>query len=279
MRNISSNNRLQKIIRKYKKTREPYQLREGAWKLAYADFVTAMMCFFMLMWLLNATPAEKLKSMATYFKPTIDFFSKKVSNEDGTKEADPGTKDLSETDEENKSSTNEALTNIEEKIKSDVATDAYVRDLSSSISTKMSKDGLEISIFDNNQKPMFEKGSDNLTPEAKRLIENITRSILYIPNRIVIGGYTEKARGNSISGYNIWDLSAGRADSARKVMQIMGLPPERITKLVAYGDNSPFDENDPHAPRNRRITITVLNKWSNVKYKVPISNAAISFDN
>ncbi len=280
MQNIPSDIRAQKIIRKNKRSKNTYQVKEGAWKLAYADFVTAMMCFFMLMWMLNATPSQKLKSMATYFKPTIDFFSKKVSNEDGTKESEPGTKDFSEHDAINKSdSTDDDMSTIEGKIQSDLSSDSYVRDLSSSISTKMNKDGLEITIFDHNQTPMFEKGSANLTTAAKRLIEVITQSILYVPNRIVIGGYTEKTYDNSITGYGNWDLTAARANAARKVMQIVGMPAERIAKLVAYGDNVPFDENDAYAPSNRRITITLMSKWSTVKYKVPISNTAIALDN
>ncbi len=275
---MQSNIKAQQIIKKNKRSKNNYQAKEGAWKLAYADFVTAMMCFFMLMWLLNATPSQKLKSMATYFKPTIDFFSKKVSSEEGTKESEPGTKDLSEHDESNRSASNEEMSNIEDKLKSEIANDPYVRDLSSNISTKMNKDGLEITIFDRNNTPMFDKGSATLTTQAKLLVESVTRSILYIPNRIVIGGYTEKTYDNSIAGYSNWDLTGARANSARKVMQIVGMPSERIAKLVAYGDNVPFDENDPYAPSNRRITITLLNKWSTVKYKVPISNAAIALD-
>jgi chemotaxis protein MotB len=279
MQHTTSKANGQTIIKKHKKSKTTDQIKEGAWKLAYADFVTAMMCFFMLMWLFNTTPSQKLKSMATYFKPTIDFFSKQVSSEEGIKESEPGTKDFSQHDESNRSTSNEDMSNIEDRLKSEVANDPYVRDLSSNISTQMSKDGLEITIFDHNAAPMFEKGGSKLTIEAKRLIEVITNSILYVPNRIVIGGYTEKAYDSSITGYSSWDLTAARANSARKVMQIVGMPSERIAKLVAYGDNVPFDENDPYAPSNRRITITLLNKWSNVKYKVPISNSAIALDN
>jgi chemotaxis protein MotB len=261
-----------------RKAKEQYQQKEGAWKLAYADFVTAMMCFFMLMWLLNTTPSQKLKSMATYFKPTIGFFSKMMTTEDEEKEIQEQTQTSSTDQDTTKSTTTESFNNVEAKIRSDLANDSYTRDLSSSISTNMSKDGLEISIFDSNKRPMFQKGSTQLTPEAKFLIEKITKSILYTPNRIVIGGYTEKTDNASINGYNTWDLSAGRAESARKAMQIAGLPQERIAKLVSYGDNVPFDDNDPYSPRNRRITITLMTRWSTVQYKVPISNSAISLD-
>lgn len=263
---------------RHRKSKEQYQQKEGAWKLAYADFVTAMMCFFMLMWLLNTTPSQKLKSMATYFKPTIGFFSKMMTSEEEEKEIQEQTQTSSTDQDTTKSTTTESFNNVEAKIRSDLANDSYTRDLSSSISTNMSKDGLEISIFDSNKRPMFQKGSTQLTPEAKFLIEKITKSILYTPNRIVIGGYTEKTDNSSINGYNTWDLSAGRAESARKAMQIAGLPQERIAKLVSYGDNVPFDDNDPYSPRNRRITITLMTRWSTVQYKVPISNSAISLD-
>jgi chemotaxis protein MotB len=237
-----------------------------------------MMCFFMLMWLLNTTPSQKLKSMATYFKPTIGFFSKMMTSAEEEKEIQEQTQTSSTDQDTTKSTTTESFNNVEAKIRSDIANDSYTRDLSSSISTNMSKDGLEISIFDSNKRPMFQKGSTQLTPEAKFLIEKITKSILYTPNRIVIGGYTEKTDNSSINGYNTWDLSAGRAESARKAMQIAGLPQERIAKLVSYGDNVPFDDNDPYSPRNRRVTITLMTRWSTVQYKVPISNSAISLD-
>lgn len=257
--------------------KEQYHAKEGAWKLAYADFVTAMMCFFMLMWLLNATPSQKLKSMATYFKPTIGFFSQSSKEEQAESSSTKNQKN--EVNEKASSTSSQVLANIESKFKSDIANNAYMKDLATNISTSMNSDGLEISIFDNNKNPMFKKHGTELTDDAKAIVEKISRLILYIPNRVVIGGYTEKTDTMSISGINGWDLSAGRASSAMKTMQISGLPQERIAKLVSYSDNIPFDENDPYSPRNRRITITLLTTSSSVQYKIPISKSAISLDN
>jgi chemotaxis protein MotB len=82
----------------------------------------------------------------------------------------------------------------------------------------------------------------------------------------------------SVEGDTGWDLSGGRASNAMKAMQVHGLPEEKVSKLVAYGDNMPLDQNDPYSARNRRITITVLSKWSMTDYKAPISKSAISLD-
>lgn len=262
---------------KYVTKKDNYIPKEGAWKLAYADFVTAMMCFFMLMWLLNATPSQRLKSMAMYFKPTIGFFNENSINNDETTRKNNAKSDEDGGGAKNNTST-EMLSNVEAKVMADFTDDAYMQEFSSNISTAINSDGLEISIFDNNKKPMFKKSSSQLTDEAKLIIDKITRSIMYLPNRIVIGGYTERMDGQSISGYNGWDLSAARAESAMKTMQISGLPIERVAKLVAYSDNVPFDDNDPYSPRNRRITITLLTKWSTVQYKNPISNSAIALN-
>ena len=249
------------------------QPKEGAWKLAYADFMSAMMCFFMLMWLLYATPSEKLKSMAMYFKPTIGFFSHTANSE---KAVDENNNQLDSSSQ--KDSLSALMTNMQLKINTDFASDISTRNLVNSISTQINGDGLEISIFDNNTSPMFKKGSTELTEEAKIILAKITKSITYLPNNIIIGGHIEKMNGNSVDAYTGWDLSAGRASNAMKAMQVYGLPEEKVTKLVAYGDNDPLDTQNPYAAKNSRITITVLTSWSTVDHKKPISNTALSLD-
>lgn len=250
------------------------EAKDGAWKLAYADFVTSMMCFFMLMWLLNTTPTDKLKSMAVYFKPTIGFFTK-----NGTEEISQSSNksDNSQISDSQGNSQSELLQNIEVKLNTDFSNDESTRDLTKNISTQMTGDGLEINILDNNN-PMFKKGSTELTEDAKAILAKVTKSISYLPNRIVISGHTEKMKSASVEGYTGWDLSAGRASNAMKSMQVYGLPEEKVAKLVAYGDNIPLDSNDPYSPKNRRITITVLSKWSTVDYKSPISKSALSLN-
>ena len=254
------------------------QPREGAWKLAYADFVTAMMCFFMLMWLLNATPSEKLKSMAMYFKPTIAFFNHSVNGQTSQDANNKNQIDSSENSRYQTNSQSELLTSMQLKINTEFASDISTRDLVDSIATQMNGDGIEISIFDNNTQPMFKKGSTELTEGAKIILTKIAKSITYLPNRIIIGGHTEKMNSNSVEGYTGLDLSAGRASNAMKVMQVHGLPEEKVTKLVAYGDNVPLDSQNPYAEKNSRITITVLTKWSTVDYKTPISKSALALD-
>lgn len=273
LQNTPIRNRQLKKIRK-----ATYQIKEGAWKLAYADFVTAMMCFFMLMWLLNTTPSQKLQSMAMYFKPTIGFFSNNLTNDVQSNTVRSETKDELMPLNAKGNMSLDTFKDIQTKLQAELINDAYIKERASSISTTVNGDGLEISIFDDNKHPMFEKESDRLTAEAKMIIKKITKVILYLPNRVAIGGYTEKMDNQSIEGNNGWDVSAGRASAAMKMMRISGLPQEKIAKLTAYGDNVPLDENDPYSAKNRRITITLLSKWSTVKYKSPISNSALSLD-
>jgi chemotaxis protein MotB len=256
------------------RNRNTYQIKEGAWKLAYADFVTAMMCFFMLMWLLNSTPSNKLKSIASYFKPTIGLFAKtgEIKGSEKEEAPQPGTED-NQNDSQDKS-----LISLETRIKADLVKNPSFNELSSNIAMSIKDDGLEISILDQNRRPMFNKGSAELTPSAKLLVEKITRSILYTSNRIVIGGHTEKINGSSLSENSSWQLSGERADSVRQYMQLVGIAPERVARLISYSDNLPLDDGDPYSEKNRRITITVLNKSSDVKYKIPISKKALKLE-
>lgn len=243
---------------------ETSNLKEGAWKLAYADFVTAMMCFFMLMWLLNATPSEKLRNMANYFSPSIGFFGDSHNNTEATKSTETRNDQNTNGDAIDSSELQSTLESIASQINRELP------QYSQTIRTKIGKEGLEISVLDDNDSSMFERGSAELTDKAKILIRRITSSIKNTPYFVVIGGYTEKSDSNTS-----WRLSAKRADAAREVMQLSGLPQERLAKLVAYGDNVPVD-NDPNSPKNRRITITLMPRSSATEYKMPISKVALS---
>jgi chemotaxis protein MotB len=258
-----------------KKTRQKnlYQAKEGAWKLAYADFVTAMMCFFMLMWLLNSTPSTQLKNMASYFKPTIGLFIKTTDTENTKSQEQQSVQDEKKQDEDL------SLSKIETTIQAELAKNQSLHDLAANIAISVNDDGLEISILDQNKRSMFNKGSAELTDGAKLLVEKITRSILYTSNRIVIGGHTEKVDGNNLSENSSWKLSGARADTVRQYMQLIGIAPERIAKLVSYSDNLPLDDTNPYSGKNRRVTITILRKGSDVKYKIPISQQALNLGN
>lgn len=246
------------------------ETKEGAWKLAYADFVTAMMCFFMLMWLLNATPSEKLKSMAMYFKPTISFFenptSQKVNEEDNKNQINNSDNSAITAEEQA-----DILNNIQLKLNTDFASDVSIQPLINNINIQMNKDGLEISIFNNNSDSMFKNNSIELTSNAKKILTKIVKSISYLPNRIIIGGHTGKM-SNSL---NSWDLSTGRAINAMKFMQMYGLPEEKVFKLNAYSDNELLDNENPSAAKNNRITITILTDSTKENYKDPMSKEAL----
>jgi len=262
-----------------KNARLDEDVKEGAWKLAYADFVTAMMCFFMLMWLLNATPSEKLKSMAIYFKPTISFFSYSANSQktDGKENKDQTYSSDSSTIES--ASQSDVLMNTQLSLNTELESDISTKALIDSIDMELNKNGLEIVLFNNNTRSMFKKNSAELTNDAEMILSKIVKSIAYLPNRIIISGHTEQMNNNLINGYNSWDLSAARAINAIKFMNMSGLPDERVIKLNAYSDNSPLDSQNPRAEQNNRITITILaNQLEADNYKDPISKKALILD-
>jgi chemotaxis protein MotB len=260
---------------------EKVKLKTGAWKLAYADFVTAMMCFFMLMWLLNAVPSEKLKDVAMYFKPTFGFISKSEEDSDNT------TKKTKKDNQEKIYDNNvvssissdldvdvdQVFASLQTQITNDIQQDITLKNYAPNLSFNRNSDGLEISILDNNKGKMFKRGSAELTDEAKEVLMTVSQAIKYIPNLIAISGYTEKSNSMSLNGYSKWDLSAARANEARRVLQIAGVPEERIAKIVAYGDNALLMKDDPYSPRNRRVSITLMTKFDSIQYRVPLSNS------
>ncbi len=252
-------------------------LRMGAWKLAYADFVTAMMCFFMLMWLLNAVPSEKLKDVAMYFKPTFGFMNRsEESGDDTSRKTRKDTNDTIYNDSVVPSATNDLDINtnqefmsLQSQITDEIQKDITLKNYSANISFHRTNEGLEISILDNNNGEMFQRGSAELTESGKEMLIAVSHAIKYIPNLVAIGGYTEKSNNVSISGYSKWDLSSARANAARKILQMSGIPQEKIAKISAYGDNMLLVRDDPYSPRNRRVSVTLLTKFDNVQYRIP----------
>jgi chemotaxis protein MotB len=133
------------------------------------------------------------------------------------------------------------------------------------ISYKNTLNGLEITINDQDKRPLFQIGSAVLTDYTKNLLDNI---IKFSPNLIQISGYTDKSNQSPLVKYGDWELSSDRADSARRYLLIKGISPERIHSLIARADTDLIDQDNPYSPINRRITITLLRKEGAANYKV-----------
>ena len=142
------------------------------------------------------------------------------------------------------------------------------QDINKSVSYKNTVSGLEITISDQANNPLFEVGSAKLTDYAKNMLTKIIKYIKYSPNLIQISGYTDKSNQNALAQYGNWELSFDRADSARKYFLMNNISYERIHSVIARADTELIDQNNPYSPVNRRITITLLRNSGIENYKI-----------
>lgn len=264
----------------------------GAWKIAYADFVTAMMAFFLLMWLLGSTTSGDLKGISEYFKTPLrvallggsgagDSTSLiKGGGEDITKRA--GQIRAGDMPRENRSVDREIVQEEAmkfaqeherrklEALKREIA-QAFDNNLSlkkfrNQILLDITAEGLRIQIVDEKNRPMFQSGSAFLEPYAVEILWEIGRVLNDVPNRISLSGHTDAMpyAGGTL-GYSNWELSADRANAARRELIAAGLDSEKVVKVVGLASAVLFDKEDPMNPVNRRISIVVMNEQAAAK--------------
>lgn len=278
------------IIKKVKKG--GHGAHGGAWKVAYADFVTAMMAFFLLLWLLNVTTTEQKEGLADYFAPTAASLSQsgaggimggtsmqtegaQVSNlgvpsvVSSIKPPEQGRKnegaEAEKTRELEEAELLEKLRKIEEmsfeqareQIRQAINKDPELSGLKDHIIIDMTPEGLRIQIVDQFNESMFESGSAQITPRIRSLVSMIAKSIEELPNSLSISGHTDSASFNG-GDYTNWELSSDRANASRRALLDAGLDPERIEKVAGLADTDPLIADDPSNPGNRRISIILL---------------------
>lgn len=251
----------------------------GAWKVAYADFVTAMMAFFLLMWLLNATTEDQRKGIADYFNPTIpvsqisgggtgalngeSVFSEKTLAKNGSggsrnvqtdrdAEEDDAVKNLAEIEAQKQ----RELEALEEGLRAQLESDD-TEGLSRHFLTRLSDDGLVIELVEVDGSPLFDVGSSNASPVMSLLLEVVAQSLQLVTNDIAIVGHTDSLTFNGRKNYSNWELSTDRANTARRLMINAGLNSTQINEISGKADTQPL-VSDPTAPQNRRISITIL---------------------
>lgn len=261
----------------------------GAWKLAYADFVTAMMAFFLLMWLLNSVTQEQLEGIANHFAPTEVSQSNsgaggvlggKVLSEEGAQTAEstrssvamdlpppkagegsvgPRTqsaedaKDEAQKEKEEKQF-DEAKKELEEKIKKN----PEFRRLAESLLIDNTPEGLRIQIVDQDRLAMFPSGSAEMYLHTKRVFELVVGVIKTMPQKLAISGHTDSVKFVTNRGYSNWELSADRANSARRALLQFGLKHDRLGRIVGKAATEPLLKDDPKAAKNRRLSIILL---------------------
>jgi chemotaxis protein MotB len=215
----------------------------GAWKVAYADFVTAMMSLFIVLWLLNSTPQVK-KAIAGYFNDPLG-----TSKNMGTDMLGSG---------ESVTIDQTTVEKLQEEIKKAIIKQKELDKLANQVELKITDEGLRIELIDGKNGSFFESGSPKLTADGLKLLNSIADQLKPLPNHLLIEGHTDaKPFPDSSNGYSNWELSSDRANSARRIVQADGIGDERIAQIRGYAAQSLRTPNDPLSPSNRRISIVV----------------------
>ncbi|RMG59357.1 MAG: chemotaxis protein [Deltaproteobacteria bacterium] len=243
------------IIKRVKKGGEGHH--GGSWKVAYADFVTAMMAFFLLLWLITMSSPEKRARISSYFKHFSLFEQSGVSflGESSQIFEHPGGESKDLTYEQGKGAgdinPNRLRAKLKEAIKEQLAEieDQFVIDILD--------EGVRIQIVDKEGSSLFAPGSDQLSEKGKWALQLIAENLKDVRNKIVVEGHTDSLpfRRGKITN---WELSILRAAAARRMMEEAGLSPDRFAKVIGYGDTMPLIKTNPADPRNRRISIIIL---------------------
>ena len=228
----------------------------GAWKIAYADFVTAMMAFFLLMWLLSSTNQGDLQGIADYFnRPLKAAFTQGPGT---TVTTAPQTEEEKET--ARKKAEAEQLESLKTKLEATIAQSPKLQAFKNQIKIDITSEGLRIQIIDDQNRPMFDKGDAVLKSYTKDILDQIGPSLNAVPNHISIAGHTDSlAYHGRQDGYSNWELSSERANAARRELLTGGMQEAKILQIRGLADALPFLKNDTTNPSNRRISIVVLN--------------------
>jgi chemotaxis protein MotB len=260
-------------------THEPHH--GGAWKIAYADFITAMMAFFLLLWLVGATDESQRKGIADYFSPTVIEYKQNSAGANGIMSGESivgrqnNPKQPSQTGtramvlpldatggEREGAGANwqdvQRFARLKAELMQRIENNPQIRDLKQHISFTQSDQGLRIDLVDEADFSMFEVGTDRLRPQAQQLIREVAQVIGGVPNQVVIRGHTDGRPYGRGNGMNNWLLSTARAETTRTALEGAGVMLPRFTRIEGVADREPFVPADRLDPRNRRISITLL---------------------
>ena len=252
------------IIKKIKKGGHAHH--GGAWKLAYADFVTAMMAFFLLMWLLGSTTDADRKGIAEYFQDPYKISLMGGMDVGDRSHMEPGGgKDLTSQDH-GQVDEKDDLKNLEQlkaEIEAMIESDENLSQFKEQIKLETTPEGLRVLITDKENQPMFKLASSAAEPEIQMIFRALAPVINQLPNKISINGHTDaRPFPTNQTGYTNWELSTDRANSAREELIIGGLDESKILRITGLSSSIPLNAEDPYDPMNRRISIVVMNKKS-----------------
>jgi chemotaxis protein MotB len=301
------------IVKRRKKSGEGHH--GGAWKVAYADFVTAMMAFFLVMWLVTAVSKEQRAAIFEYFKnPSMESgksvkaapgqigpggastspinlgggldalrtSSSKVPNM-GATTAIVRHEDTKPTKEESEAQAREQVAEAEhkkletlmEELKEAVSKSQALQPFKDQLLLDITPEGIRIQIVDAQNRPMFDVGSARLRDYTQSILHELTPYLSSVPNRISITGHTDTRPYPGQGGYSNWELSADRANAARRALVGSGLPDEKIARVVGLASSVLFNRDEPQSPINRRISIVIMTKQAEEEaLKTDVANLA-----
>jgi len=249
----------------------------GAWKVAYADFVTAMMAFFLLLWLLGATNEKQRKGIADYFTPTLVKLKQESAGSNGMlggssiTDADSYPNRAGQTGSRSMTIPRDTtggpkegaekikkMKSMQEKLAAKLATNERLSKLAKQVRMIDTSEGIRIDLVDDADFSMFQLGTTVLTPDAAQLLAAIGEMLSGELGGISIRGHTDALPWNGGAGANNWSLSAGRAEATRQALMQRGIAENRFRKIEGVADREPLVKDKPEDPRNRRISILLL---------------------
>lgn len=260
----------------------------GAWKVAFADFATAMMAFFLLLWLLEATTPEEQKNISGYFSDPTGFTDggspyvidlggglkdDQFAGENNVESLKNQMKDQGvELDEETVQELSAKIESLKfEELKRTLETriqdNPALRKYKDQIIMSVTPDGLQIQIVDAKARPMFDSGSDIIKPYMNDILKAVAETLSSVPNRLSVSGHTDAMVFTDRWDYSNWELSADRANAARRSLLYFGVKDKQMAQVVGMADSSLYDSNAPNNPINRRISILVMNERAQAKLK------------
>ncbi len=218
----------------------------GAWKVAYADFVTAMMAFFIVLWLMGSSEKVK-KAVAGYFNDPRGTANLLGTTMTGTGEAVT-------------IATSDNMQKLKEKLEQEIKARKELEKLSKQIEITITPEGLRIELIETKNGTFYQSGSAHLSDSGQELLALLAAELKTLPNNLLIEGHTDATKYSSDTSYTNWELSADRANSARRLLQHDGVRSDQVTQVRGYADQLLRVKNDPYDPSNRRVSILVKNQ-------------------
>lgn len=273
---MNTHNSNHRIVIRRKKGHGGHGHHGGSWKIAYADFITAMMAFFLVLWLISIVPREQLKGIADYFKMPLKVAL--VGGPDGSANpspvpgggADP-IRDVGdvrradgrrvEAQSEGERRDRRRLEVLRQNLENLIETNPVLKNFRPQLLLDMTTEGLRIQIIDSQNRPMFATGSAQVQPYMRDILRELGPALNQLPNRVSLAGHTDAVQyAQGERAYSNWELSADRANASRKELVAGGMNESKVMRVMGLSSSMSLVKDDPYAAVNRRISLVVLNQ-------------------